>query len=222
MANEVVFHLSNKFSSPIHRLFFTLFPSVLLMKLTALVVTAALTSFCHGRLLILYGTYSNTESCALNNVMLNTPTHTVFMFEFFICFRNPSSSAVLKIGENVTISWVGNCAILGASARTVPVELREGYLIDDLSVTSMGTLDCSSNNSTDAVVTVPSTLTSGTYTIQVLTDPNSYSASFEIIGLQKSVPEPSNSGVSPERVGGVTAVAAAKVAIFTIAFINFV
>ncbi|GJJ74110.1 hypothetical protein EMPS_06468 [Entomortierella parvispora] len=95
---------------------------------------------------------------------------------------NPTTGVTWQVGGSGYISWSGNCANLGNASHSVDVQLMTGPATALRYVADLTTIDCS-GNTTSTTVTVPSTLTPGNYSLQILTSPtDSYSAIFAIAG----------------------------------------
>ncbi|KAG0365961.1 hypothetical protein BGX24_003891 [Mortierella sp. AD032] len=94
--------------------------------------------------------------------------------------NNPTAGTVWTAGVSNFVGWTGNCASMGEAAKNVTVILNTGPSDAVRYVATLGTLDCS-GSSTRTDLTVPLTVTSGTYSIVVRTDPQlSYTNMFTI------------------------------------------
>ncbi|KAG0197099.1 hypothetical protein BGX28_009382 [Mortierella sp. GBA30] len=102
-----------------------------------------------------------------------------------LAINNPTTGTVWTVGQPSFVGWTGNCTALGAQASNVSVELVNGPSTAVRFVADLGTLDCSGSN-TRANVVVPNTVDTGTYSVRVLTNPNSYSPQFEVINPNRT------------------------------------
>ncbi|KAG0327342.1 hypothetical protein BGZ99_007812 [Dissophora globulifera] len=94
--------------------------------------------------------------------------------------NNPTAGTVWTAGVSNFVGWTGNCASMGAAAKNVTVILNTGPSEAVRYVATLGTLDCS-GSSTRTDLTVPLTISTGTYSIVVRTDPQlSYTNMFTI------------------------------------------
>ncbi|KAG0285323.1 hypothetical protein BGZ96_010391 [Linnemannia gamsii] len=94
--------------------------------------------------------------------------------------NNPTAGTVWTAGVSNFVGWTGNCASMGAAAKNVTVILNTGPSDAVRYVATLGTLDCS-GSSTRTDLTVPTSVSSGTYSIVVRTDPQlSYTNMFTI------------------------------------------
>ncbi|KAG0353863.1 hypothetical protein BC939DRAFT_461955 [Gamsiella multidivaricata] len=97
-----------------------------------------------------------------------------------IQLNNPTEGTVWTTGQSGYISWTGNCASQGNASKAVDIQLVNGPSTAVRFVTDLGKLDCSGSNQS-VTVTVPTSITTGTYSLRVLTLPqNSYSTPFQI------------------------------------------
>ncbi|KAG0360568.1 hypothetical protein BGZ54_009485 [Gamsiella multidivaricata] len=97
-----------------------------------------------------------------------------------IQISNPITGSQWTAGNTEFLQWSGNCASMGNSSHAVPVELVDGPSTAVRFVAALGTIDCS-GNTTRANIAVPTTVSSGVYSIRVVTTPQtSYSTTFQI------------------------------------------
>ncbi|KAI1307042.1 hypothetical protein EDD11_004587 [Mortierella claussenii] len=93
---------------------------------------------------------------------------------------NPTAGTVWTSGGDGYISWSGNCANLGNnSSKTVEIQLVDGPSTAVRYVATIGQLDCSGSTFNKHIV-VPDNVTSATYSLRVLTQPESYSQQFQL------------------------------------------
>ncbi|GJJ76383.1 hypothetical protein EMPS_08742 [Entomortierella parvispora] len=118
-------------------------------------------------------------------------TLAAFVSADMIQINNPTAGTVWTAGVSNFVGWTGNCASMGAMAKNVTVILNTGPSEAVRYVATLGTLDCSSS-STRTDLTVPLTVTSGTYSIVVRTVPElSYTNMFTINNPSSpAAPEP--------------------------------
>ncbi|KAF9927313.1 hypothetical protein FBU30_003342 [Linnemannia zychae] len=115
--------------------------------------------------------------------------------------NNPTAGTVWTAGVSNFVGWTGNCASMGAAAKNVTVILNTGPSEAVRYVATLGTLDCS-GSSTRTDLTVPLTVSSGTYSIVVRTDPQlSYTNMFTINNPAET---PAASPAAPSSNGGST------------------
>ncbi|KAK5816906.1 hypothetical protein F5H01DRAFT_379163 [Linnemannia elongata] len=120
--------------------------------------------------------------------------------------NNPTAGTVWTAGVSNFVGWTGNCASMGAAAKNVTVILNTGPSEAVRYVATLGTLDCS-GSSTRTDLTVPLTVSSGTYSIVVRTDPQlSYTNMFTINNPSSPATEtppssPTNPGTGGEAPG---------------------
>ncbi|KAF9903151.1 hypothetical protein EC991_004134 [Linnemannia zychae] len=121
--------------------------------------------------------------------------------------NNPTAGTVWTAGVSNFVGWTGNCASMGAAAKNVTVILNTGPSDAVRYVATLGTLDCS-GSSTRTDLTVPLTVTSGTYSIVVRTDPQlSYTNMFTINNPTEAPatsPSSPTTGETPGNGGGVS------------------
>ncbi|KAG0305287.1 hypothetical protein BGZ97_001159 [Linnemannia gamsii] len=121
--------------------------------------------------------------------------------------NNPTAGTVWTAGVSNFVGWTGNCASMGATAKNVTVILNTGPSEAVRYVATLGTLDCS-GSSTRTDLTVPLTVSSGTYSIVVRTDPQlSYTNMFTINNPSSPATEtpptsPTNPGTGGETTPG--------------------
>ncbi|KAG0214294.1 hypothetical protein BGX28_002402 [Mortierella sp. GBA30] len=109
-----------------------------------------------------------------------------------IQINNPTAGTVWTAGVSNFVGWTGNCASMGEAAKNVTVILNTGPSEAVRYVATLGTLDCSAS-STRTDLTVPLTITSGTYSIVVRTDPQlSYTNMFTINNPQSPAAPPAS------------------------------
>ncbi|CAO3572341.1 unnamed protein product [Mortierella alpina] len=121
-----------------------------------------------------------------------------------IQINNPTAGTVWTAGVANFVGWTGNCASMGEAAKNVTVILNTGPSEAVRYVATLGTLDCS-GSSTRTDLTVPLSVSSGTYSIVVRTDPQlSYTNMFTINNPQSpalpdapSAPAPSDPAPAP-------------------------
>ncbi|KAF9132074.1 hypothetical protein BGX30_012797 [Mortierella sp. GBA39] len=118
--------------------------------------------------------------------------------------NNPTAGTVWTAGVSNFVGWTGNCASMGAAAKNVTVILNTGPSDAVRYVATLGTLDCS-GSSTRTDLTVPLSISTGTYSIVVRTDPQlSYTNMFTINNPSSPATEtPPTSPTSPG-TGGAT------------------
>ncbi|KAF9108152.1 hypothetical protein BGX27_008445 [Mortierella sp. AM989] len=105
---------------------------------------------------------------------------------------NPTLQTTWTSGKDGYISWTGSCGNLGNASHAVPVQLMNGPAGSVAYVTDLGTIDCSDPIKNSISITVPGTekgVSSGTYSLQILTQPDiSYSSTFNIKNAEAPAP----------------------------------
>ncbi|KAF9896919.1 hypothetical protein BX616_006499 [Lobosporangium transversale] len=97
-----------------------------------------------------------------------------------IAINNPIDGTVWTSGQTGYIAWTGNCASMGNASHAVDIHLVNGPSNAVRYVTTLGSLDCSGAISS-TTIPIPSNVTSGVYSLRVLTTPdNSYSSQFQL------------------------------------------
>ncbi|KAF8920486.1 hypothetical protein EDD21DRAFT_393887 [Dissophora ornata] len=93
---------------------------------------------------------------------------------------NPITGSQWTAGATEFLGWSSNCAAMGNSSHAVTVDLIDGPSTAVRFVSSLGTIDCSSTNTTANMV-VPTSIQTGQYSIRINTTPQvSYSTTFQI------------------------------------------
>ncbi|KAF9128305.1 hypothetical protein BGW39_005177 [Mortierella sp. 14UC] len=127
-------------------------------------------------------------------LLVATTTLAAYVHADMLQINNPTAGTVWTAGVSNFVGWTGNCASMGAAAKNVTVILNTGPSDAVRYVATLGTLDCS-GSSTRTDLTVPLTVTSGTYSIVVRTDPQlSYTNMFTITNPAEA---PATSPTSP-------------------------
>ncbi|KAF8982741.1 hypothetical protein BGZ46_000722 [Entomortierella lignicola] len=103
-----------------------------------------------------------------------------------LSITNPALGTVWTVGSTATIGWTGECTSLGSSASAVSVLLLTGPSTALQIVQTLGTINCSDATTTQATISVPATLSSGTYTIEIETQPMVYSSQFQITAAKST------------------------------------
>ncbi|KAF9437282.1 hypothetical protein BGZ76_001344 [Entomortierella beljakovae] len=137
-------------------------------------------------------------------ILAATATLAAFVNADMLQINNPTAGTVWTAGVSNFVGWTGNCASMGEGAKNVTVILNTGPSEAVRYVATLGTLDCS-GASTRTDLTVPLSITSGTYSIVVRTDPQlSYTNMFTINNPSSPVtpsaapiPETSGDGAAP-------------------------
>ncbi|KAF9097049.1 hypothetical protein BGX29_008280 [Mortierella sp. GBA35] len=118
--------------------------------------------------------------------------------------NNPTAGTVWTAGVSNFVGWTGNCASMGAAAKNVTVILNTGPSEAVRYVATLGTLDCS-GSSTRTDLTVPLTVSTGTYSIVVRTDPQlSYTNMFTINNPSSPATEAPPSSPTTPSPGGAS------------------
>ncbi|KAI1320103.1 hypothetical protein EDD11_002075 [Mortierella claussenii] len=134
-----------------------------------------------------------------------TMTLAAFVNADMLQINNPTDGTVWTAGVSNFVGWTGNCASMGAAAKNVTVILNTGPSEAVRYVATLGTLDCS-GSSTRTDLTVPLTISSGTYSIVVRTDPQlSYTNMFTINNPSiPAAPAPESPSAAPGAGGSST------------------
>ncbi|KAG0272594.1 hypothetical protein BGZ96_005259, partial [Linnemannia gamsii] len=138
---------------------------------------------------------------------------------------DPTVGTVWKMGSQGYVRWTGNCVNMGSAGRTVTVDLIQGPAAATRFVASLGTVDCTSTN-TSVLLAVPGNIAPGEYALRSNTVPSSYSNLFQINGVPSATTtsskptvsettrsKTSDSNASPGLIGGIVAGVVVVVAI---------
>ncbi|KAK3821136.1 MAG: hypothetical protein J3Q66DRAFT_386053 [Benniella sp.] len=97
--------------------------------------------------------------------------------------HSPYPGTVWTAGENMTVSWFGNCKKMGKVGRKVPVDLVTGPASAVRYVATLGHINCAGTN-INAKFVIPVDIDNGPYALIVRTTPQpSYTDTFQIEGL---------------------------------------
>ncbi|KAG0264263.1 hypothetical protein BG011_007153 [Mortierella polycephala] len=113
-------------------------------------------------------------------LLVAATTLAAFVNADMLQINNPTAGTIWTAGVSNFVGWTGNCASMGDAAKNVTVILNTGPSDAVRYVATLGTLDCS-GSSTRTDLTVPLSVSTGTYSIVVRTDPQlSYTNMFTI------------------------------------------
>ncbi|KAF9149984.1 hypothetical protein BG015_008191 [Linnemannia schmuckeri] len=148
-----------------------------------------------------------------------------------IAINDPNVGSIWKAGAENYLRWSGSCKTLGPRAKNVTVSLMKGPADRIGFVAKLGEIDCSSDNAVNAMMKVAADQAPGKYSLEIGTNPVSYSPIFDIINPSAVAPAPASQPDTPapaqqqkdtSGAGALTAgsmVAAAGVAVAALQFI---
>ncbi|KAF9140089.1 hypothetical protein BGX30_007029 [Mortierella sp. GBA39] len=148
-----------------------------------------------------------------------------------LAVNDPNVGTTWKAGAENYLRWSGSCKTLGANAKNVTVSLMKGPADRIGFVAKLGTIDCSSDNAVNAMMTIAPDQAAGKYSLEIGTSPVSYSPIFDIINpaavTPTSAPQSETSAPAQQQkdtsgAGALTAgsmVAAAGLAVAALQFV---
>lgn len=110
---------------------------------------------------------------------------------------DPNAGTIWKAGADNYLRWTGSCKALGPSAKNVTVSLMKGPADRIGFVAKLGTIDCSSDSAVNAMMKIAADQTPGKYSLEIGTNPVSYSPIFDIINPAAVAPAPAPQPETP-------------------------
>ncbi|KAF9921863.1 hypothetical protein FBU30_008083 [Linnemannia zychae] len=124
-----------------------------------------------------------------------------------IAINDPNLGGQWKAGANNYLRWSGTCKALGPAAKNVTVSLMTGPADRIRFVAELGTIDCSDEANVSTQKMIPADQEPGKYSLQINTNPISYSNIFDIVNPNAA---PSTPAPAPQPATQTPAPAADK------------
>ncbi|KAG0046831.1 hypothetical protein BGZ89_005170 [Linnemannia elongata] len=105
-----------------------------------------------------------------------------------IAINDPNVGTTWKAGADNYLRWSGSCKTLGPLSKNVTVSLMKGPADRIGFVAKLGTIDCSSETAVNAMLKIAADQTPGKYSLEIGTNPVSYSPIFDIVNPAAVVP----------------------------------